>query len=44
MNIATPEPKLPSIGDYFSATQLRADRWSALRETQGVGAACLKGI
>ncbi|MFN3261991.1 MAG: aminotransferase class I/II-fold pyridoxal phosphate-dependent enzyme [Pikeienuella sp.] len=33
MNIAAPEPKLPSIGDYFSATQLRADRWSALRET-----------
>ena len=25
--------KLPSVGDYFSATQLRADRWSALRET-----------
>ncbi|WP_424931769.1 aminotransferase class I/II-fold pyridoxal phosphate-dependent enzyme [Amaricoccus macauensis] len=23
---------LPSIGDYYSATQLRADRWSALRE------------
>ena len=23
---------LPSIGDYFSATQLRSDRWSALRE------------
>ena len=22
-----------SVGDYFSATQLRADRWSALRET-----------
>ena len=33
MNIAAPEPKLPSIGDYFSATQLRADRWSTLRET-----------
>ncbi|RVT82201.1 aminotransferase class I/II-fold pyridoxal phosphate-dependent enzyme [Rhodobacteraceae bacterium CCMM004] len=25
--------KLSSIGDYYSATQLRADRWSALRET-----------
>ncbi len=25
--------KLPSINDYYSATQLRADRWSALRET-----------
>lgn len=25
--------KLPSISDYYSATQLRADRWSALRET-----------
>ena len=24
--------KLPSIRDYYSATQLRADRWSALRE------------
>jgi arginine decarboxylase len=24
--------KLASIGDYYSATQLRADRWSALRE------------
>jgi arginine decarboxylase len=24
--------QLPSIGDYYSATQLRADRWSALRE------------
>lgn len=23
---------LPSIGEYYSATQLRADRWSALRE------------
>ncbi len=26
------DEKLPSIGDYYSATQLRADRWSALRE------------
>ncbi|MCB1349069.1 MAG: ornithine decarboxylase, partial [Maritimibacter sp.] len=25
--------RLPSIGDYYSATQLRADRWSTLRET-----------
>ena len=25
------ERQLPSIGDYYSATQLRADRWSALR-------------
>ncbi|WP_299951994.1 aminotransferase class I/II-fold pyridoxal phosphate-dependent enzyme [uncultured Ruegeria sp.] len=25
--------KLPSISDYYSASQLRADRWSALRET-----------
>jgi arginine decarboxylase len=25
--------KLPSIGDYYSASQLRSDRWSALRET-----------
>lgn len=24
--------KLPDIGDYYSATQLRADRWSALRD------------
>lgn len=37
-NIAEAEPleegarNLPSIGDYYSATQLRADRWSALRE------------
>lgn len=33
MNIATPEANLPSISDYYSATQLRADRWSTLRET-----------
>lgn len=32
MNQSAPEAKLPSIGDYYSATQLRADRWSALRE------------
>ncbi len=25
--------KIPSISDYYSAVQLRADRWSALRET-----------
>ena len=25
--------KLPAVSDYYSATQLRADRWSALRET-----------
>ena len=24
--------KLPSISDYYSASQLRSDRWSALRE------------
>ncbi len=33
MNIRSTEPHLPSISDYYSATQLRADRWSALRET-----------
>ncbi|NNL72648.1 MAG: ornithine decarboxylase, partial [Silicimonas sp.] len=33
MNLQSAEKKLPSIGDYYSATQLRADRWSALRET-----------
>ena len=32
MNIQSGESKLPSISDYYSATQLRADRWSALRE------------
>ena len=32
MNLETGAPMLSSIGDYFSATQLRADRWSALRE------------
>ncbi|SNS31349.1 aminotransferase class I/II-fold pyridoxal phosphate-dependent enzyme [Tropicimonas sediminicola] len=32
MNAQTGEQKLPTIRDYFSATQLRADRWSALRE------------
>ena len=31
MNLRANEA-LPTIGDYFSATQLRADRWSALRE------------
>ncbi len=33
MNVQSAETRLPSIGDYYSATQLRADRWSALRET-----------
>ena len=34
MNEAESDRKDPSaIGDYYSATQLRADRWSALRET-----------
>ncbi|MCT8329474.1 aminotransferase class I/II-fold pyridoxal phosphate-dependent enzyme [Albidovulum sediminis] len=32
MNAQTHGRKIPSIGDYYSATQLRADRWSALRE------------
>ncbi|MEM9010385.1 MAG: aminotransferase class I/II-fold pyridoxal phosphate-dependent enzyme [Pseudomonadota bacterium] len=32
MNVHSSERKLPSIHDYYSATQLRADRWSALRE------------
>ena len=32
MNAQTHERKLPGIGEYYSATQLRADRWSALRE------------
>ena len=34
MNVQSTDPtKLTSISDYYSATQLRADRWSALRET-----------
>ncbi len=33
MNVQSTQVTLPSISDYFSATQLRADRWSALRET-----------
>ena len=33
MNVQSTDGKLPSISDYYSATQLRADRWSALRET-----------
>ncbi len=33
MNVHASDSKIPSIGDYYSATQLRADRWSALRET-----------
>ena len=32
MNVRATEGNLPSIRDYYSATQLRADRWSALRE------------
>ena len=32
MNVQSKEDKAASIRDYFSATQLRADRWSALRE------------
>ncbi|SFA97038.1 arginine decarboxylase [Poseidonocella pacifica] len=33
MNAQAGDGKLLSIGDYYSATQLRADRWSTLRET-----------
>lgn len=33
MNLQAGTTRIPSIEDYFSATQLRADRWSALRET-----------
>ncbi|SEW18832.1 arginine decarboxylase [Cognatiyoonia koreensis] len=33
MNVQHEPKKLPSVSDYYSATQLRADRWSALRET-----------
>jgi len=34
MNVQSTDPsKLTSISDYYSATQLRADRWSSLRET-----------
>ncbi len=32
MDVQSSEGNLPSIRDYYSATQLRADRWSALRE------------
>ncbi len=32
MNLQSADHTLPSIRDYYSATQLRADRWSALRE------------
>ncbi len=32
MNLHARKKELPSIRDYYSATQLRADRWSALRE------------
>ena len=33
MNLHAHDQKLTSISDYYSATQLRSDRWSALRET-----------
>ena len=33
MNLQHSSTKLPTVSDYYSATQLRADRWSALRET-----------
>ena len=33
MNVQSAKDKLPSVSDYYSAVQLRADRWSALRET-----------
>ncbi|WP_254604380.1 aminotransferase class I/II-fold pyridoxal phosphate-dependent enzyme [Leisingera sp. ANG59] len=33
MNLQPQRKALPSIRDYYSATQLRADRWSSLRET-----------
>ena len=33
MNVQQEPSKLPAVSDYYSATQLRADRWSALRET-----------
>ncbi|MCG6902492.1 MAG: aminotransferase class I/II-fold pyridoxal phosphate-dependent enzyme [Rhodobacter sp.] len=33
MNVSATTTRSPSIGDYYSATQLRADRWSSLRET-----------
>ncbi|WP_323765340.1 beta-eliminating lyase-related protein [Marinovum sp.] len=42
MNLPASEKGLPSIGDYYSATQLRADRWSALREC--VESLRLKGV
>ena len=32
MNAQSGDGSLPSIRDYYSATQLRSDRWSALRE------------
>jgi arginine decarboxylase len=32
MNTQTRVSELPSVADYYSAAQLRADRWSALRE------------
>ncbi|TNF22177.1 MAG: aminotransferase class I/II-fold pyridoxal phosphate-dependent enzyme [Rhodobacteraceae bacterium] len=33
MNVPAGDSKITSIGDYYSASQLRADRWSVLRET-----------
>lgn len=33
MNLQPQRKALPSIRDYYSATQLRADRWSSLRES-----------
>ena len=33
MNKRPDVPRIPSIEDYYSASQLRLDRWSALRET-----------
>ena len=33
MNAPATSVKVPSVADYYSATQLRADRWSSLRET-----------
>ncbi|MFC4667374.1 aminotransferase class I/II-fold pyridoxal phosphate-dependent enzyme [Seohaeicola nanhaiensis] len=33
MNQQTKPASISSVGDYYSATQLRADRWSSLRET-----------
>lgn len=32
-----------SVSDYYSAVQLRADRWSALRGVVGAGASRARG-